>query len=143
MLDEDCELLYLCTRPENLLIMNIPVPPTAIRPSVLVDESRTNENDITERLKNIVQANARLRHDLTQDLPPAYAGGFKHSWDALQVEVAQYINSEVCVPLPCKVAIRWVVLCSGSKGSRGVFVGIYLPSGLNILAEVLYHLTLI
>ncbi|CAB4273865.1 unnamed protein product [Prunus armeniaca] len=73
-------------RPENLLIMNIPVPPTAIRPSVLVDESRTNENDITERLKNIVQANARLRHDLTQDLPPAYAGGFKHSWDALQVE---------------------------------------------------------
>ncbi|BBG99735.1 hypothetical protein Prudu_009521 [Prunus dulcis] len=89
MLDEDCELLYLCTRPENLLIMNIPVPPTVIRPSVLVDDSWTNENDITERLKNIVQANARLRHDLTQDLPPAYAGGFKHSWDALQVEVAQ------------------------------------------------------
>ncbi|KAH0983670.1 hypothetical protein GBA52_010847 [Prunus armeniaca] len=131
MLDEDCELLYLCTRPENLLIMNIPVPPTAIRPSVLVDDSRTNENDITERLKNIVQANARLRHNLTQDLPPAYAGGFKH------------INSEVRVPLPCKVAIRWVVLCSGSMGSRGFFVGIYLPSGLNILAEVLYHLTLI
>ncbi|KAI5339674.1 hypothetical protein L3X38_018946 [Prunus dulcis] len=76
-------------RPENLLIMNIPVPPTVIRPSVLVDDSWTNENDITERLKNIVQANARLRHDLTQDLPPAYAGGFKHSWDALQVEVAQ------------------------------------------------------
>nr|GMD59858.1 DNA-directed RNA polymerase iii subunit 1 [Ipomoea batatas] len=37
MIDEDCELLYLSDRPENLLVTSIPVPPIAIRPSVFVD----------------------------------------------------------------------------------------------------------
>ncbi|KAL6984123.1 DNA-directed RNA polymerase, partial [Sarracenia purpurea var. burkii] len=37
MLDEDCELLYLSDRPENLVLTNIAVPPLAIRPSVFVD----------------------------------------------------------------------------------------------------------
>lgn len=54
MSDEDCEVLYLSTRPENLLITNILVPPIVIRPSVLVGEEVSNENDITVRLKQII-----------------------------------------------------------------------------------------
>lgn len=34
---QDCDLLYLSDRPENLLLRNIAVPPLALRPSVFVD----------------------------------------------------------------------------------------------------------
>ncbi|KAL6133376.1 hypothetical protein ACLB2K_065613 [Fragaria x ananassa] len=62
-LDVDCQFLCLKTRPENLLFTCILVPPVAIRPSVIVGGSQSNEDDVTE----------------------------------LQIEVAQYINSEARV----------------------------------------------
>ncbi|XP_073308006.1 LOW QUALITY PROTEIN: DNA-directed RNA polymerase III subunit 1-like [Primulina huaijiensis] len=92
MLDEDCELLYLNDRPEKLMITNILVPPIAIRPSVFVDGGiLSNENDITERLKRIIQANARLRQEIEET---SFYSKDMASWDDLQMEVAQYINSE-------------------------------------------------
>ncbi|VFQ87992.1 unnamed protein product [Cuscuta campestris] len=93
MTDEDCELLYLSDRPEKLLITSILVPPLSIRPSVFLDAGlRSNENDITERLKLIIQANAILQQQILDGIHPA-----KNSpgWVDLQAEVAQYINSEV------------------------------------------------
>ncbi|KAL3824530.1 hypothetical protein ACJIZ3_020559 [Penstemon smallii] len=93
MLDEDCELLYINDRPEKLIITNILVPPIAIRPSVVVNgATQSNENDITERLKRIIQANASLRKDM---LEPTNYSKCLPSWEELQMEVAQYINSEV------------------------------------------------
>ncbi|GMN24465.1 hypothetical protein TIFTF001_000572 [Ficus carica] len=92
MLDGDCELLYLSVRPENLIMTNIAVPPIAIRPSVIMDGSQSNENDLTERLKLIIQTNAILRQNL---LEGSAAAKFLDSWDLLQAEVAQYINSDV------------------------------------------------
>ncbi|KAF5203278.1 DNA-directed RNA polymerase subunit beta' [Thalictrum thalictroides] len=73
MLDEDCELLYLSDRPEKLILEDIPVPPMAVRPSVLVNGGQSNENDVTSKLKTIIQKD----------------------WELLQIEVAQYINSDV------------------------------------------------
>lgn len=93
MLDEDCELLYLHDRPEKLIITNIQVPPVTIRPSTFVDGgSQSNENDITERLKRIIQANASLHQEL-QDT--TFTSKCLAGWDYLQIEVAQYINSDV------------------------------------------------
>lgn len=40
LLLQDCELLYLSDRPENLIMTNIAVPPIPIRPSVIVDGSQ-------------------------------------------------------------------------------------------------------
>ncbi|KAK2643223.1 hypothetical protein Ddye_024986 [Dipteronia dyeriana] len=61
MTDEDCELLYLSDRPVKLMITNLAVPPTAIRPSVVMDDGlMSNENDITVRMKLIIQANNNL-----------------------------------------------------------------------------------
>ncbi|XP_057794291.1 DNA-directed RNA polymerase III subunit 1 isoform X3 [Salvia miltiorrhiza] len=94
MRDEDCELLYLDDRPENLMVTNILVPPTAIRPSVFVDGgTQSNENDITERLKYIIQANASLRSEMVEK--DSQSNRFMVSWQLLQEEVAQYINSDV------------------------------------------------
>ncbi|XP_073269578.1 DNA-directed RNA polymerase III subunit 1-like isoform X1 [Primulina huaijiensis] len=93
MLNEDCELLHLNDRPEKFMITNILVPPISIRPSVFVDGGRqSNENDITERLKRIIQANASLRQEIEET--SLYSKNMT-SWEDLQMEVAQYINSEV------------------------------------------------
>ena len=50
--DEDCELLDLAGRPENLIMTHLPVPPVCIRPSVELDAGGggTNEDDITMKL---------------------------------------------------------------------------------------------
>ncbi|KAA8544667.1 hypothetical protein F0562_019486 [Nyssa sinensis] len=122
MLDEDCELLYLSDRPEKLIVTNIAVPPIAIRPSVFVDGgSQSNENDITERLKRIIQANASLHQELseTSSTAKSLAG-----WADLQMEVAQYINSDVRgVPLHMQAAKPLSGFVQRLKGKQGRFRG--------------------
>lgn len=49
--DEECELLDLAGRPEDLIISHVQVPPVCIRPSVEVDGGGgSNEDDITVKL---------------------------------------------------------------------------------------------
>lgn len=91
MLDVDCELLNLNDRPEKLIITDIAVPPSTIRPSVLMDSGMSNENDITAILKSIINTNSILREDL-EGAAPMFK--FSECWDILQVQVAEYINSE-------------------------------------------------
>ncbi|XAR60511.1 DNA-directed RNA polymerase [Bertholletia excelsa] len=122
MPDEDCELLYLCNRPENLLVTNIAVPPLAIRPSVFVDGgTQSNESDVTERLKRIIQANASLQQELseTSSVSRSLVG-----WADLQMEVAQYINSDVRgVPLHMQAARPLSGFVQRLKGKQGRFRG--------------------
>ncbi|KAJ4725928.1 DNA-directed RNA polymerase subunit [Melia azedarach] len=121
MIDEDCELLYLSDRPEKLIITNIAVPPIAIRPSVIMDGSQSNENDITERLKRIIQTNASLKQELLES-----NSAFKSltGWDTLQVEVAQYINSDVRgVPFSMQAARPLSGFVQRLKGKQGRFRG--------------------
>ncbi|KAF7153706.1 hypothetical protein RHSIM_Rhsim01G0223300 [Rhododendron simsii] len=179
MLDEDCELLYLSDRPENLVLRNIAVPPLALRPSVFVDGgTRSNESDITERLKRIIQANAILQqelsdiisttrnsaamHDLSDDslihgacpiLPHVIftsepcSQEFMHSvgiislshqfvvletydancvqngWAELQMEVAQYINSDVRGGVNMQATKPLSGFVQRLKGKQGRFRG--------------------
>lgn len=97
-LDVDCQFLCLKTRPENLLFTCIHVPPVAIRPSVIVGGSQSNEDDVTVRLQRIIQANARLRLQLSS--AGSSPAGVLACWQELQIEVAQYINSEARVIVP-------------------------------------------
>ncbi|CAN8252676.1 unnamed protein product [Cochlearia groenlandica] len=92
MSDKDCELLYIAHRPENLIITCMLVPPLSIRPSVMIGGTQSNENDITERLKKIIQDNASLHKILNH---PTTSPKNMQVWDTVQSEVAQYINSEV------------------------------------------------
>ena len=49
---EDCVLLDVRDRPENLLMTHVPVPPVAIRPSVEMDSGQgSNEDDITVKIR--------------------------------------------------------------------------------------------
>ncbi|KAK7341753.1 hypothetical protein VNO80_24692 [Phaseolus coccineus] len=121
MLDEDCELLYVAERPEKLIITNIVVPPIAIRPSVVMDESLSNENDITERLKNIIQANAVLRQELQES---SVSSKFLDGWEILQNEVAQFINSDVRgIPFYMQSTKQLAGFVQRLKGKHGRFRG--------------------
>ncbi|WCJ25207.1 DNA-directed RNA polymerase III subunit 1 [Euphorbia peplus] len=120
--EEDCEMLGLCDRPEKLIITNIPVPPISIRPSVIMDGSQSHENDITERLKEIIHANASLGSELLEGRKSA--NRYSDSWDILQAEVALYINSDVRVPSnvePGKKTLSGFV--QRLKGKQGRFRG--------------------
>lgn len=122
MMDEDCDLLNLAERPEKLVLTNIGVPPIAIRPSVFMDGgTQSNENDVTERLKRIIQANASLHQELqdTGSTSKCLAG-----WDYLQIEVAQYINSDVRgVPVAMQAARPLSGFVQRLKGKQGRFRG--------------------
>ncbi|KAH0454085.1 hypothetical protein IEQ34_018409 [Dendrobium chrysotoxum] len=116
MLDQDCELLNLNDRPEKLIITDIAVPPSPIRPSVLMDAGMSNENDITIILKGIINLNSILREDLEGAAPL-----FKclECWDLLQVQVAEYVNSEA----PCVPDNKNRGLIQRLKGKQGRFRG--------------------
>jgi len=91
--EEDCELLDLAARPENLLLTHIPVPPVCIRPSVEMDAGAgSNEDDLTVKLMQIVEVNNILRHGLERGLP---ISNIAENWDFLQVQCAVYINSDL------------------------------------------------
>ncbi|KAI4322195.1 hypothetical protein L6164_021912 [Bauhinia variegata] len=121
MVDEDCELLYLADRPEKLIISSIAVPPIAIRPSVIMDGSLSNENDITERLKQIITANARLRQQLQEAIRTSNP---LDMWEVLQVEVAQYINSDVRnIPFHLQQTKSLGGFVQRLKGKQGRFRG--------------------
>ncbi|XP_059626701.1 DNA-directed RNA polymerase III subunit 1 isoform X2 [Cornus florida] len=122
MLDMDCELLYISDRPEKLIVTNIAVPPIAIRPSVFVDGgTQSNENDITERLKRIIQANAILHMQLSESSSTAKS---LLGWADLQMEVAQYINSDVRgVPQYMQIAKPLSGFVQRLKGKQGRFRG--------------------
>ncbi|MQM02545.1 hypothetical protein Taro_035314 [Colocasia esculenta] len=91
MVEEDCEVLHLSDRPEKLIVTDIAVPPVAIRPSVFVDSKSSNEDSITNMLRNIINTNSILREDLESAAP-----AFKclDCWASLQAQVAEYVNSE-------------------------------------------------
>ncbi|KAF2300462.1 hypothetical protein GH714_013595 [Hevea brasiliensis] len=121
MSEEDCEVLGLCDRPEKLIITNIAVPPIPIRPSVIMDGSQSNENDITERLKQIIQANASLRMELLEGRRSM--NKYLDSWDGLQAAVALYVNSDVRVPNNVEVGKPLSGFVQRLKGKQGRFRG--------------------
>nr|XP_034916946.1 DNA-directed RNA polymerase III subunit 1 isoform X2 [Populus alba] len=119
MVEVDCELLYLQGRPEKLIITTIAVPPISIRPSVFTEGSQSNENDITERLKQIIQFNAKLRLELLE----GRRTGIKYliGWDELQAVVTLYINSDVRIPLDMQVGRPLSGFVQRLTGKQGRF----------------------
>ncbi|KAF2020283.1 beta and beta-prime subunits of DNA dependent RNA-polymerase [Aaosphaeria arxii CBS 175.79] len=91
---EDCELLCMIpddARPEMLIWEYVPVPPVAIRPSVM-QEAGATEDDITNKIGDIVHVSGIIRAGLQRGFPLQV---LMEQWDFLQLQIAMYINSEV------------------------------------------------
>jgi DNA-directed RNA polymerase III subunit RPC1 len=92
--EQDCELLGMVpedARPEMLIWEYMPVPPVAIRPSV-VQDAGANEDDITNKIGDICQMSSIIRAGLARGLP---VQTIMEQWDFLQLQIAMYINSDV------------------------------------------------
>ncbi|ONM16384.1 DNA-directed RNA polymerase III subunit 1 [Zea mays] len=117
MIDEDCELLNLGDRPEKLIVTEIAVPPVPIRPSVVVGNSRTsNEDSITVILKSIVNTNSILKETLHTGGP--FTKCFD-CWQYLQLQVVEYVNSDA----PSLPESQHRGLVQRLKGKTGRFRG--------------------
>lgn len=90
----DCELLGMNPedgRPEMFIWQYVPVPPVSIRPSV-AQESGNTEDDLTNKLGDIIQVSSIIRAGLERGQP---VQTIMEQWDFLQLQIAMYINSDV------------------------------------------------
>jgi DNA-directed RNA polymerase II subunit RPB1 len=92
--DEDCVALGLSpahSRPEWMVLTVLPVPPPPVRPSILMDSMRS-EDDLTYKLADILKANQNLqRHE--QDGSPAHV--LVEYEQLLQFHVATYMDNDL------------------------------------------------
>lgn len=120
--DSDCELLGMNPaegRPEMFIWQFVPAPPVCIRPSVEQDSS-SNEDDLTQKLSDIVHISSLIREGLRKGQP---VQTIMEQWDYLQLQLAMYINSDVPgLQQPgFGKAIRG--FCQRLKGKQGRFRG--------------------
>jgi len=123
--DEDLPLLWASaahSRPENMILTHMMVPPVAIRPSAKVDTQGTNEDDLTGKLQEIIDCN--------NELAIVWNSGGKMKkvyeiWNRLQMFTSQFFNGELS-GFPAQVrrdqkVIRGLV--QRLKGKQGRFRG--------------------
>ena len=107
-------------RPEHMLWTHIPAPPVAIRPSV-AQEAASTEDDITNKLGDIVQINGYLRAALAQGQPIQKV---MEMWEFLQIQIAMYIDGNL--PGLGKDSAYGKMMrgfCQRLKGKQGRFRG--------------------
>lgn len=96
MSDRDINAIGLSpqlSRPEWMICTVLPVPPLAVRPSVMEDNRRM-EDDITHKLLSIVKQNKRVR-ELIDMKDRDKAETIEKNITILQWEIATYIDNEI------------------------------------------------
>lgn len=113
-------LLINDARPEDLILIRLPVPPSCIRPTVISDEN-TNEDDLTILLSETnLMADVIEKRRATGAIPSLIV----EAWDFLQLEIALYINSETSgIPIQMKPKKATRGLVQRLKGKHGRFRG--------------------
>lgn len=114
--EEDYPFLELKSTPANLIIQNILVSPSCIRPSVDMQEEGFNEDDITVKLSEIINTNKLLEESIRKgnSLPI-----INEDWDYLQLQVNLLINSDLPSVNMISTPIRGFV--QRLKGKSGRF----------------------
>ena len=127
--DEDVEMMNMRpehSRPEELILTHLPVPPCCIRPSVAMGVGAgSNEDDLTVILSEIVKASMTLQETMDKG---ANIINVMECWGYLQLKIAHYFNSElpgVQQQLSMKSGKRKVMrgFAQRLKGKQGRFRG--------------------
>lgn len=100
--DDDADLMGFApktARPEWLMISVLPIPPPTVRPSVIGDNDKTSDDDLTQILHNIIRHNNQLQY-LLQDVTSKGNSindvnkEAQRACAALQLHVAALIDNE-------------------------------------------------
>ncbi len=109
------------TKPIDLLVHYIIVPPLTIRPTVQIDHGSTNEDDLTIKIGEMIQLNKFIKLSITEGNNPSK---MLEDLSLLQHTHAQYINSNtkgLNKNILGNKPIR--SLCSRLQGKHGRFRG--------------------
>ena len=93
--DEDLELLGYdpaTARPEWFILQALPVPPVAVRPSIILDTGIRSEDDLTHKMVDIIRVNQRLKESKEAGTPPLIVQDLV---DLLQYHTTTYFDNEV------------------------------------------------
>lgn len=99
--EQDIPLLLMnCkySKPQDLILTRVPVPPICIRPSVASDlKAGTNEDALTMKLSEIIFINDIIQKHMQSGVNVQM---YYEDWDFLQLHCGLYINSEMSgIPL--------------------------------------------
>ncbi|MET1159977.1 MAG: DNA-directed RNA polymerase subunit A' [Thermoprotei archaeon] len=93
--DDDVRLLGgdpVNARPEWMVLTVLPVPPRAVRPSILLETGIRSEDDLTHKLVDIIRINNRLKEHIESGAPSVI---INDEWELLQYHVTTYFDNEV------------------------------------------------
>ncbi|MEM4593992.1 MAG: DNA-directed RNA polymerase subunit A', partial [Zestosphaera sp.] len=85
--------------PAWAVITVLPVPPIAVRPSILLETGIRAEDDLTHKLVDIIRTNERLKEAINVGSPEIIIDDL---WDLLQYHITTYIDNEVPGVPPAK-----------------------------------------
>jgi DNA-directed RNA polymerase subunit A' len=109
-------------RPEWMVITVLPIPPIAVRPSILLETGIRSEDDLTHKLVDIIRTNDKLKESINAGAPEVI---IEDVWDLLQYHITTYIDNEVPGVPPAKrrsgMPLR--TLAQRLKGKEGRFRG--------------------
>jgi DNA-directed RNA polymerase subunit A' len=123
--NEDLEILGYDprdSRPEWMILTVLPVPPTSIRPSILIETGIRSEDDLTHKLVDIIRTNERLREHIASGAPQIIIDDL---WELLQYHVTTYLDNEVpgLPPAKHRSGRPLKTLVQRLKGKEGRFRG--------------------
>ena len=123
MPDEDCRLIGInpdVVRPEWTILIVLPVPPVAVRPSITLESGVRSEDDLTHKLVDIIRINQRLSENIEAGAPQLIVDDL---WELLQYHVTTFFDNEVSGIPPARHrsgrALR--TLSQRLKGKEGRF----------------------
>lgn len=110
--------------PEKLLITNLAVPPSCIRPSVSIENQGTTEDDLTCIFSDIVELNNGWKNQIKNG---SQISQFILSWQCIQLQCTRLINAEA--PAVAQLLVSRNIskpgrgICQRLKGKEGRFRG--------------------
>lgn len=114
--EEDYAYLGMKESPESLIIQNLAVPPSCIRPSVDMQEEGFNEDDLSVKLSEIINTNKLLEESVKKGNSMSI---INEDWDHLQLQISLLINSDLPSVNMISTPIRGLV--QRLKGKQGRF----------------------
>ncbi len=97
--NEDCEIMGFDpkkSRPEDMIIVNFPVPPVQVRPSIKMEilSSSTMDDDLTHKLVDIIKSNENLKNTKGEG-SLAKSASVNDDFMLLQFHVATFFANDI------------------------------------------------
>jgi DNA-directed RNA polymerase II subunit RPB1 len=93
--DEDVDFMgfsRLWCRPDWMMCSVLPIPPPQVRPSVLQDNNQRSEDDLTQKLIDIIKANTTLAEKIAKK---STKRAIDEWWMVLQYHIATLVNNDI------------------------------------------------